>query len=469
MDMKATLSSLTARQNEILIFMTKGCSNKEIAQLLGLTENTVKTHAAAIFERLQVSNRTEASVLYKMATESQAAESKQAEGKLKLSIFNDGYRAQGKAEELVQLCESLTRKIALQMILWEVIEVSIDVEEDGEAASDIPPANVFSLKLEPSIPEQVVILSLIEFRSVENRSKLLLQVKFDTRALDQQGFLQQTIKLFDVLMQSATDADAGPEYRLIYQAIHEAWSHDIDKQLNSLSICDTLISRYGKWSVPYSLRSMVLYKALVYGYLTDSSENLAKLSHGAREALKLNGSSCYSHYAFANFCLISSNPELAEQHLLKALEINPALHRAVMLLGQVQAFNGKLETGLQTLELYLADFPDLELTGTCYSVLAVIHYCLGNLKDSEKMANISLLYTDSAKTPVRLIQLSIANRLGSDSKVQHILLELSKQQNAEKDIRNALLMAHRIVPPAFRELFFSSLENAGLELPHLNG
>lgn len=56
------LSSLgiTGREREVLQLLADGCSNKEIAARLGLSPNTVKTHVARLFEKLQVARRTEA-------------------------------------------------------------------------------------------------------------------------------------------------------------------------------------------------------------------------------------------------------------------------------------------------------------------------------------------------------------------------------------------------------------------------
>jgi len=42
--------------------MAKGKSNRDIAQLLGLTEGTVKIHVTAIFKALGVNSRTQALV-----------------------------------------------------------------------------------------------------------------------------------------------------------------------------------------------------------------------------------------------------------------------------------------------------------------------------------------------------------------------------------------------------------------------
>ena len=53
---------LTARQVEILKFLSEGAPNKSIAKVLGLSEKTVKAHITAIFKTLNVENRTQAAV-----------------------------------------------------------------------------------------------------------------------------------------------------------------------------------------------------------------------------------------------------------------------------------------------------------------------------------------------------------------------------------------------------------------------
>lgn len=52
--------TLTSRQNEILKLLTLGKSNKEIANTLGIADNTVRVHISTIFQILNVNNRTEA-------------------------------------------------------------------------------------------------------------------------------------------------------------------------------------------------------------------------------------------------------------------------------------------------------------------------------------------------------------------------------------------------------------------------
>ena len=58
---------ITPRELEILTQIAAGLSNKEIADRLYVSENTVKTHAASVFEKLNARRRTQAVQLAKEA------------------------------------------------------------------------------------------------------------------------------------------------------------------------------------------------------------------------------------------------------------------------------------------------------------------------------------------------------------------------------------------------------------------
>ena len=51
---------ITPRELEILEAMASGLSNKEIAERLFVSENTVKTHAGRVFDKLSAKRRTQA-------------------------------------------------------------------------------------------------------------------------------------------------------------------------------------------------------------------------------------------------------------------------------------------------------------------------------------------------------------------------------------------------------------------------
>jgi DNA-binding NarL/FixJ family response regulator len=56
------LHPLSNREMEVLSYVTQGMSNKEIANLLGISYQTVKNHVTSILRKLSVDDRTQAAV-----------------------------------------------------------------------------------------------------------------------------------------------------------------------------------------------------------------------------------------------------------------------------------------------------------------------------------------------------------------------------------------------------------------------
>ena len=54
------LASLTPQQFKVMVMLTEGLLNKQIAYELNVSEATIKAHATAIFRKLDVRNRTQA-------------------------------------------------------------------------------------------------------------------------------------------------------------------------------------------------------------------------------------------------------------------------------------------------------------------------------------------------------------------------------------------------------------------------
>lgn len=59
---KTKLQELTEQEKLVLSLITEGEDNKGIAQTLGVSQNTIKTHVRNIFTKLEVSSRTQAAI-----------------------------------------------------------------------------------------------------------------------------------------------------------------------------------------------------------------------------------------------------------------------------------------------------------------------------------------------------------------------------------------------------------------------
>jgi DNA-binding NarL/FixJ family response regulator len=60
LELAARMSELTPQQFKVLMMMSQGLLNKQIAYDLGVSEATIKAHVTAIMNKLRVSNRTQA-------------------------------------------------------------------------------------------------------------------------------------------------------------------------------------------------------------------------------------------------------------------------------------------------------------------------------------------------------------------------------------------------------------------------
>ena len=61
---REAFASLSPQEKRVLGFIAEGCTNKEVAMKLGLSEKTVKNYLSTVFEKLHVSRRAEAAVIY---------------------------------------------------------------------------------------------------------------------------------------------------------------------------------------------------------------------------------------------------------------------------------------------------------------------------------------------------------------------------------------------------------------------
>ncbi|HSM98633.1 MAG TPA: response regulator [Gallionella sp.] len=74
---KNSLKLLTEREREILQLLSRGESNKAIAQTLSISYDTVKQHVRHILTKLNLSSRVKAAVLFTVEQQTQSSEEKQ--------------------------------------------------------------------------------------------------------------------------------------------------------------------------------------------------------------------------------------------------------------------------------------------------------------------------------------------------------------------------------------------------------
>ncbi len=61
-DMMAPVPKLTPRERQMMGAVARGCSNREIAGELGLSQQTVKNQLSVLFQKLHVRNRLQLAI-----------------------------------------------------------------------------------------------------------------------------------------------------------------------------------------------------------------------------------------------------------------------------------------------------------------------------------------------------------------------------------------------------------------------
>src|SRR5690349_667139 len=61
-DRSKRLAGLTNRRRQVATLVTRGLSNRDIAEKLSVTEGTVKVHLHAIYEKLNIHSRTKLAI-----------------------------------------------------------------------------------------------------------------------------------------------------------------------------------------------------------------------------------------------------------------------------------------------------------------------------------------------------------------------------------------------------------------------
>ncbi len=61
---REAFATLSPQEKRVLALIAEGCTNKEVGVRLGLSEKTVKNYLSTVFEKLHVSRRAEAAVIF---------------------------------------------------------------------------------------------------------------------------------------------------------------------------------------------------------------------------------------------------------------------------------------------------------------------------------------------------------------------------------------------------------------------
>lgn len=447
---------LTKRQQEILELVSKGCSNGDIAELLEISPNTVKTHVATILERLDVTNRTEASVFFQKQNDS----TQPADVPLSFSTIDIHFTCDTKSSDVSQLAENLTKLLNC----YEVLKVDYYFEQENESPQSY---QGYSVKVELN-PQDNSTAQLTLFHLDENQNYSLLEkVDHPLKSLSADALMKHAVQFYRCALQHYVNQLGSKEATVsddLLKAILLSESVSYEHQSKALQLCENIIARAPDWHLPYALKSALIYRMMVIGLLPGTEEQAMDMARAAKQAFSLNSSSSWSQLAFAHFAMLSSDLVLAKTHLKAALQENPCQYRALHMLAQVIALEGDIKQSISIYQEVLEKFPRSETDGMCYGAMSLLYYCARDFENSKTSALRALMYDDGPAIPMLLNLISIAEIEQNNKDLERFLGQLQGIGATKEIISGSLKVATRIVPAELMQPYVESLRRAGLDV-----
>lgn len=390
--------------------MAKGLSNREICELLGISNNTVKIHVAAILRNLDVANRTEAVFAYKEILQQPGTSASNDASLLQVSdrIGRPALAVlplvnMDASTEDAQLGDGVVEELLDLLSAWHWFPIIAFGSSKRFANSDQ------SLQ---SVGEQLGAAYLVggSFRRDKQQVKISIRLTQTStgqtvwsrsfeRRLDDIFDLQSEIarSVVQVLAPELIDAEANqtrnnpPASFSTWQLVCQAtWHLNQDTAAHTdqaYELFTQAIEQDPEFGLSWVGRVGVHQKRLYKQIAPNPKETVAALVEDAQTSLRLEPRVSHSHTSVGLAHILMGQQEPAISHLEQALLLNPSSSRALLLLAQAYGMVGRLDECIMHTEELLKIDPCSPGSYGHRTILGMSHFVNGDFDAALQWAN----------------------------------------------------------------------------------
>lgn len=431
-------TSLTSRQMEILEYISKGCTNAEIARYLSLSENTVKVHVARLFSALNVSNRTEAALYYQKIKENHIQDSLNNSIVVIISDFKSNTLP---IESLKKIKDVVVSLLALKTFVDVILESNIDqiqtdyrdfyllrteIEKTGSSFD----LNIYvdDYKNKSSIRNQSLSNDHFSGKNVEdwaaqaisaNVFRVLVShinlVEPENRSLREN---KSTSILYGLRMIEVRSQESVKKAHVIFSAILKQNPHNI-------------YALYGLASTEYL--------NLMHRFTEDVEQAKTSFFFCSQTLKNLSQSSALSWYVQAVGQMMIGDRPGAILLLNNAIRIDPSLQIAYTLLGQLYCFTGEYQKGYDYMDYGFSLCPEFRYSGNNLVTMGILLFGLERYPEAVAVLEESF-YLQTNSWINRGIYLTSLFHMGQVNKAKKEAKDLQKMIDEANPftIRNSL-------------------------------
>lgn len=468
--------NLTPRQLEILDLIARGLSNQDIADVLGISINTVKVHVQALLAALDVSNRTEAAFVHQRLLEENGSEDGQ---NLRL-VQNLGrpaiavlpFSLSGGAT-LTYLPDALGEDLIASLGRWRWFNVL------GYAATaHIRPEDVHRKSLDPELQIDYCVSGNIRqmgrairinitLTRISNASVIWTE-HFDGQDDDLMGFLDTSVQqmvgqMAPELLRRVGRHDHSRSFPAWSEAARAMSLIHVPSRSNSneaMAAWNRAIELDDALVAAWYAKAAGLYQRVFNQWSQNPGEDMAAFREAAERCVSLDITDSSAHEICGFERLVSGRMDDAISHLQRAVDLNPSNAQAYSELGQALTFDGKIHEGIAALEEALAINPHGDSAWSIRGSLAYAHFLLGESSEAIDQARQFVAINPTLALPRALLAafLADAGQLEEARSLKKALLKELPEFSAQ-----SVLQAYGAAAPRQADKIEEALEAAGFD------
>lgn len=460
---------LTTRQSEILHLISKGLTNKEIADQLYISHNTVKIHTKSLFKQLEVSNRIEAAMLFKKYEDEVGGKSpNEKECMIAFTPFAREF------DPSVKQLESLELQLIHWFTDWQWFSVSplergFDNKNslgDDDSQKSLNCRYLISGSIHKStdvIRITVQLVSLIENKTVWSENYIL----------SENYTFEEESELCIKITAQASYALVGYEGKrcnqielnertadeLFYTAYWLLMQNEKESTEKAIQLCNlgfekdpfSILARYGIFHGEYQM--------VIEQWTQDINSKLEKLETLSKSSLQQNNKNAISHLMMGRFLYLKGDIDGTLSFAEKSVELNPCLAESAIFLAQMLAIANRKKEAIYYAQRALDFNPYLTNNGTYMAGISIMYYLLESYKESISWAQKSLYYRpDCLLSTIALICSFYLNSEKENAKIQsNKLLQYIPSFSIEK-----LAPMMKVLPLKKADLIIDVLSQCGI-------
>jgi len=475
-------AALTPRQREILELLSKGLTNPEISAALGISDNTVRVHVAAILSSLGATNRTEAAFLYRQEFDAPSAPVTSRRPAIAVLPVADHEPGDGHDH----VADGLTEDLIARLSAWRWFDVISHPSSRRYADADLErirrelgAAYVVTATVQRAADRVRVNVHLLDTRSAGTLHASSIDAPMQDVFATQDEVCRRIIaRLAPELMEAAgVDAARSVDSTSVASEAMVAWRHAVRGMwhLNRYAADDTAVASAafdeavrvdpGCMFAWYG-RCLVLQHLIWEQLSVDPARDIEALRTAAAQCQRLAPDASQSRIAAALASMLSGDRAAAEHHLRAALAANPSSSRALSLLAQCRAMAGHFAECTAALEDALRLNPWSASRWRYQSSLGVMHYLAGDHAAAIALLEDALRERRDARSV--LILLAAAHAESGALEAATAAVERLRS-TGPFDIERHIASIGAVAAPQFIKRFRVALRRAGSMPPVASG